>query len=154
MGSNTTTSAHETGHGHTIAAKRRLNAPIDRVWYAFSDAEQLEHWFTESATIDFRVGGRYTNSDGDEGTYLEIVPKSLIRFTWEQPDYAQGGIVTVQFTPDGDNATILRLEHSNAACDDTEDLEIGWNWSLDSLTAFMDNGLGLRFEEWAAARGM
>ncbi|MBS1911883.1 MAG: SRPBCC domain-containing protein [Bacteroidetes bacterium] len=148
------TSTQQTGHYHEIRAERHLNAPIDRVWFAWSDAEQLEHWFTDRADIDFRIGGRYRNSDGDEGEYLEIVPEKHISFTWEQPDYAPGSIVTVDFVPDGDNGTILRLEHSRVACDDAEDLEIGWTWSLDSLTAFINNGLGLRFEEWVAMRGM
>ncbi len=141
-------------HAHEVIEERRLNAPLGRVWYAWSDAEQLEHWFTEKAEQDFRVGGRYRNSDGDEGEFLEIVPNELIRFTWEQADYTAGGVVTVTFRPDGPDATIVRVEHTNIACDDANDLELGWNYAMDSLVAFMDNGLGLRFEEWAAAKGI
>lgn len=139
-------------HSHVVTASRRVNGPVEHVWKAWTDPVQLEHWFTEQAELQLSVGGRYTNSDGDTGEFLEIVPLERLKFTWEQPDYAAGGVVTVEMAPDGDNATTVRLEHVNIACDDTEDLEIGWNWSLDSLCAFIDRGLGLRFEEWAAGK--
>src|SRR5687768_5134318 len=84
-------------HSHSVALQRIIHAPLPRLWHAWTDAGELAKWFTDEATIDFRVGGRYSNSDGDTGEYLEIVPEELIRFTWEQPDYAAGGIVTVRF---------------------------------------------------------
>jgi uncharacterized protein YndB with AHSA1/START domain len=143
----------DTGHHHLIAAARHVSAPLEQVWDAWTDPNRLACWFTEQAEVDLRVGGRYRNSDGDEGEYLEIVPHQRLRFTWEQADYAPGSVVTVELAA-ADEGTIVRLEHANVACDDTEDLEIGWNWSLDSLVSYLHSGMGITFEQWAAGRGM
>lgn len=142
-------------HTHTIVAHRFVDAPIEEVWRAFSEAERLSHWFTSDAEHDFRVGGRYSNGDGDQGEYLEIIPYERIRFTWEQADYTPGGSVSIDIIPaEGENRWSLQVTHEGIACDDQEDLEIGWNWALDSLIHFLTAGIGLRFEEWAALRGM
>lgn len=142
----------DTSHYHLVGAARRVSAPVERVWEAWTDPNQLACWFTEHAEQDLRVGGRYRNSDGDEGEFLEIAPPNRLRFTWEQPDYASGGIVTVELAA-VDGGTIVQIEHANVSCDDAEDLEVGWNWSLDSLVSYIQTGIGIPFEQWAA-RGM
>jgi uncharacterized protein YndB with AHSA1/START domain len=147
------TNFDDTSHYHLVAAARHVSAPIEQVWEAWTDPHQLANWFTEHAEIDLRVGGRYRNSDGDEGEYLEVLPPRRLRFTWEQPDYAPGGVVAVELAP-ADEGTIIHVEHANVACDDAEDLEIGWNWSLDSLVSFLESGIGISFEQWSSARGM
>lgn len=35
-----------------------IDAPIEKVWQALTEAEQLNRWYTKEATVDFRVGGR------------------------------------------------------------------------------------------------
>lgn len=144
-------------HTHTIIAHRFVEAPIGEIWRAFSDAERLSHWFTSDAEHEFRVGGRYSNGDGDRGEYLDIIPESRIRFTWEQPDYAPGSTVAIDILPageDGEEKWAIQVTHEGIACDDQSDLDVGWNWALDSLIRYLQAGIGLSFEEWAALRGM
>ena len=130
--------ATHPGHVHTVRAARRVMASPETVWSAWSDPERLAGWFTEHAEQDFRVGGRYSNADGDEGEFLEIVPNRLLRFTWEQADYAPGSSVTVELVPTGNGGTEVHVEHANVACDDAGDLELGWNLSLDSLAKYLE----------------
>jgi len=143
-------------HTHTIVAQREIIAPIEDIWQAFSDADRLAHWFTTEAEHDFRVGGRYSNGDGDQGEYLEIIPNSRIQFSWEQPDYEPGSTVSIDFIPlatDRGNTWVVQVTHEGIACDDQSDLDIGWNWALDSLVQYLRSGIGMTFEEWAAHRG-
>jgi uncharacterized protein YndB with AHSA1/START domain len=127
--------AHD--HSHTVRAARRVSAPPETVWSAWAEAERLAGWFTDHAEQDFRVGGRYHNADGDEGEFLEIVPNRLLRFTWEQADYAPGSHVRVELHPIDNGETEVYVEHANVACDDAGDLELGWNMSLDSLVKYL-----------------
>ncbi len=131
-------------HHHTIRTARRVPSDIAAVWEAWTDPVRLEHWFTDHAEQDLRVGGHYSNSDGDNGTFLEIEPPHRLKFTWEQPDYTPGSVVTVEFAVVPEGGTEVRIEHDRVACDDTEDLQAGWEYSLDSLTAYLATGLGIR----------
>jgi uncharacterized protein YndB with AHSA1/START domain len=133
-----------TGHDHTVRAARRVTASPETVWSAWADPDRLAHWFTTHAEQDLRVGGRYRNGDGDEGEFLEIVPGRRLKFTWEQADYAPGSDVTVEIIPADNGGTEIYVEHAHIACDDTEDLETGWNWALDSLVSYLTTGMGIR----------
>ncbi|KXK55970.1 MAG: hypothetical protein UZ07_CHB004001738 [Chlorobi bacterium OLB7] len=139
----------ETTHYHTVQVQRTVSGAVEDVWQAWADPIKIAHWFTEEAEQDLRVGGRYRNSDGDEGEYLEVQPPNRLKFTWEQPDYAPGSIVTVELSAgEQEKTTVVEVLHQQVHCDDADDLQTGWQWALDSLQRYMITGLGIRFEEW------
>ena len=43
-----------------------IDAPIEAVWKAISDGEELTRWFVEEASVEPRVGGTITVSWGGE----------------------------------------------------------------------------------------
>ena len=141
-------------HYHEIRLRRTVHAPLREVWTAWADAERMSGWFTDSMQHDFRVGGRYSNSDGDCGEYLEIVECERLSFTWEQPDYKPGGVVTLHFRSTGDDLSELLLEHTRVDCDDEGDLTIAWNWALDSLVTLLERGEQLEYDDWARRQGL
>jgi len=77
-----------------LVITRVFEAPRERVWKAWSDAERLKRWwgpkhFTAPVCkIDFRVGGSYLSCmrspEGQDywstGAYREIVPRSSPHF--------------------------------------------------------------------------
>ena len=68
----TTKSSEKT----SLEIKRFINAPLARVYAAWTDPEQLKQWWgpekvqTRNFTADVRVGGKYrwdlVNQDGEE----------------------------------------------------------------------------------------
>lgn len=136
-------------HLHEIALQRTIHVSLEQLWNTWADANQLSNWFADKAEQDFRVGGRYKNSDGDEGEFLEILHHEKILFTWEQPDYTAGSIVAVHFRSLSDEASELLLQHTRVACDDEVDLQIAWSWTLDSLVSWLERGEQLDYEVWA-----
>ncbi|MBL7987368.1 MAG: SRPBCC domain-containing protein [Chlorobi bacterium] len=141
----------ETSHYHTVQVQRVVHGTPEEVWGAWTDSVKIAHWFTEEAEQDVRVGGRYRNSDGDEGTYLIVESPHRLKFTWDQPDYSPGSLVTVEISAgEEEGTTVVQVLHENIHCDDADDLQTGWQWGLDSLQRYMITGLGIRFEEWAA----
>ena len=79
-----------------LVLDRELNAPIDRVWRAWTDAEQLKQWWcprpwtTPEAVIDLRPGGRFytrmegpngEGASGGEGCFLEVAPQQRLVWT-------------------------------------------------------------------------
>lgn len=144
----------DTAHFHAIIVARRVDVPVETAWAAWVEPERISQWFSQDTEQDVRVGGRYRNGDGDEGEFLEVLPFRRLKFTWEQSDYTPGSFVVVDFLSLDDGATEVRVEHANVACDDAGDLELGWNWSIDSLVSYLETGTVIPFETWAAMRGL
>jgi uncharacterized protein YndB with AHSA1/START domain len=61
--------------------------PVERVWAALTDPEELGHWFPSSVRMEQRAGGRVT-FDGDPhaapttGTVLVFDPPRRLAYTW------------------------------------------------------------------------
>lgn len=79
-----------------LVLKRNFKASRDQVFTAWSKPEQMGKWlkpnaeWTAQTTIDFHVGGRYSNTMIDKdgkgyehfGEFKEIIPPTKIVFTW------------------------------------------------------------------------
>lgn len=132
------------------------DAPVARVWDAWTRGEQWGTWFSEGpAKLELKVGGRYWTPDQDEGEYLEIVKHKLLRFTWEHPhhrDNSPGSIVTLRFTVLGPWRTKLVLTHSRLTAGDAQDMRQGWSWALASLASYLSSGRGRPEAQWQAAK--
>jgi uncharacterized protein YndB with AHSA1/START domain/predicted enzyme related to lactoylglutathione lyase len=148
---------------NTLIVKRLIKAPRERVYAAWTSAEELKQWFgpescrVTSARIDLRVGGKYHMDITSErmgevkldGVYREIAPPSRLVFTWkfsgppelEFPDT----LVTVDFrgVEEGTDVQITHEELPNAEIRD--DHTEGWNGCLDKLQKALDptNGKGM-----------
>jgi uncharacterized protein YndB with AHSA1/START domain len=134
----------------SLTLKRRLNAPPEKIYQAWTDPQKIVRWFaparvkpgTESASIDARIGGRYRLSfdmdDGEHhevgGVYREMVPNERLVFSWAWHSTPEReSLVTVLLQPDGEG-TLLTLHHeqlSDQAARDSH--ERGWTGMLDNL---------------------
>lgn len=138
----------------SVTLKRRLNAPPEKVYEAWTQAEKLVRWFgpaetlpgTVKAEMDVRVGGTFWASfsavDGEfhkvGGTYLDVVPNEKLVFTWAwHTTPERESQVTVTLRPDG-GGTMLTLHHEKffdqAAADGHKR---GWTGTLDKLERFV-----------------
>ena len=80
----------------SLTLKRRLNAPPEKVYAAWTEPTHLTQWFgpeggvVERAELECAAGGRYTivfhTQDGEQhhvsGVYKEVVPNEKLAFTW------------------------------------------------------------------------
>ena len=102
--------------GNTITLHRVVKAPPERVYRAFIEPEALVKWYPPHGftcrvlSMDARVGGGYkmafTNfssgkSHSFAGTFLELVPNSLIRLNDQFDDPNLPGLmqVTIRLKP-------------------------------------------------------
>jgi uncharacterized protein YndB with AHSA1/START domain len=149
--------------GQGLVITRVLDAPVEQVWKAWTEPEQIKKWWgpkqftAPSIETDLRVGGKYLycmrGPDGQDywstGTYREIVPHERIMVTDSFAD-EQGNVVpgshygmgddfplemeiTVTFE-EQDGKTKLTLRHVGMPAGEMgEQAEAGWNESLDKL---------------------
>jgi uncharacterized protein YndB with AHSA1/START domain len=137
----------------SLTLKRRLNAPPEKVYAAWTDPEKIVRWFGPSQTVrgsvraelDVRTGGRFraafTTDDGEYhevcGIYREVVPDVRLVFSWAWHSTPEReSLVTLSLQPDG-AGTWLNLQHEQlfdqAACDGHRR---GWSGALDNLERF------------------
>ena len=81
-----------------ITVKTSVNAPIEKVWHAYTTPEEIKQWnaasddwHTTKSTVDLRVGGSFLSrmeaKDGSfgfdfAGTYTKIIPNELIEYSF------------------------------------------------------------------------
>ena len=134
----------------SLTLKRRLNAPAEKVYAAWTDPQKIVRWFgpdsgpVTKAEIDLRVGGGFDigfhTEDGEYhqvgGVYREVVPNEKLVFTWAWHTMKEReSLVTVTIKRDGEGS-LLTLHHEKffdqAARDGHEG---GWTGSLNKLEA-------------------
>jgi len=144
---------NERPEGFAMSVSRTIAVPLEKAWNAFALASELNQWFTTGAAQEFEEGGRYTNNDGDGGTFKRIVPMKRIRFTWEQKIHQPGSEVEVTFASKGDQKTAIVLTHEKLhSKEEVEDLREGWSWAMDSLKSYLETGKNISWDSWKAAR--
>jgi uncharacterized protein YndB with AHSA1/START domain len=138
----------------SVTLKRKLSAPAEKVFAAWTDPEKIVRWFGPKETkdgsvraeMDVRKGGKYRISfntlDGDYhqvgGTYLEVVPNEKLVFSWAWHSTPEReSRVTVTLKQDGDT-TMLTLLHERFFDEKARaGHERGWTGTLEKLEAYL-----------------
>lgn len=131
-----------------IVVKTTVNAPIEVVWNAYTQPEDIvqwnaasDDWHTTSAHVELREGGGFSSrmeaKDGSfgfdfAGTYTKIIPFELITYVFaertakvEFEKGPQGVTVQVSFTPE--------TEHT------IEEQREGWQAILDRFAKHVES---------------
>jgi uncharacterized protein YndB with AHSA1/START domain len=138
----------------SVTLKRRLNAPAEKVYAAWTEPAQIAHWFGPSETVagsvhaemDVRVGGRFRVSfntvDGEHhevgGIYREVVPNEKLVFSWAwHTTPERESLVTVLIRKEGEGA-MLTLTHEQFFDQAARDgHKRGWTGTLDKLEHYL-----------------
>ena len=119
-----------TATTNSLQISQTIRADADRLFRAWTDPEELVHWWRmdadgwafAGATIDLKVGGKYrlgmTSPEGKThvavGEYREVDRPNRLAFTWdwENPSERVGEtLVTVEFNDAGNDMTEVVLTH-------------------------------------------
>ena len=140
--------------GDPVVSEAVFQAPPERVFRAWTDPEEIRSWFghepfcLENVELDLRPGGKWLFAfKGPSfravcGEYLEVLPNTLLVFTWRHEEAQESGAVevspkskvTVRFASDG-AGTILTITHEDIADDSARrNVSQGWGRALQSLT--------------------
>lgn len=130
---------------------RRIDAPREIVWSAWTSPERLTRWwwperFHTDYTVDPRVGGDYRFRTGEvpgmgvlnlTGRFEAVQPPELLRYTWRwEPSDEHQSRVSVEFL-DRAGHTELRIRHAGfSTSEERENHVTGWNDCLDRLESY------------------
>lgn len=111
---------------YSLQVKRIINAPVEKVFKAWTDQDQAKAWLSpeshtvDDAQIEAKTGGIYKivmrDSKGNTPTTIghikELVPNKKLVFTWEWKGGNMGS--------EADGETIVSLEFKAVSADKTE----------------------------------
>lgn len=141
--------------GRSIDKTIRIAAPVDAVWRALSEGQELERWFPLRADVTPGVGGRIWLSWGpgvEAATPIEVwEPNRHLRAADEYPTGPDTPPVRVAMDfyieADAGGTTVVRLVHSGfqegAEWDDQyEAMNGGWSYFLLNLKHYLERHRG------------
>jgi uncharacterized protein YndB with AHSA1/START domain len=153
--SNTNKATITTPAEREIRIEREFDAPIARVWQAYTDPDQIAQWWGGGEKLviermEVERGGHWRivvhgpqGSDGFEGRYREVIPMERIvqTFEWDgMPGHV--AVETATFTDLGDGrtkVTTTSLFHTTEERDGmlNSGMEHGLNASYAALDALL-----------------
>lgn len=146
-----------------VNVSRVVRASRDRVFNAWTQPDQMRKWMgpvgwqVPELEADARVGGAYRivyrgtpepteqNRNPQEvtgascGTYLEVTPNELIRYTWVA-DWAPGEdtVVTIRLS-DVEGGTLVELTHEKFVNPELAKMHgVGWTASMGKLAQYLE----------------
>lgn len=136
-----------TTNANTVRLHRVLNAPPERVYRAFLDADALAKWLPPNGftckvhELDAKVGGTHRmsftnfstgNGHSFGGTYLELVPGERIRYTdsFEDPNLPGAMTTTITFRKVICGTEINIVQENLPEAIPVEFCYLGWQESL------------------------
>jgi uncharacterized protein YndB with AHSA1/START domain len=137
----------------TIRFDRRLRHPIERVWQALTDPDELRSWWGDTKLElvkggPFQLRWRNTDEHGDvatlDGTITSIDPPRLLEISadWGTAATGQPGTrthLTWELEPDGDH-TLLHFTNKVEAPAREVTTAAGWHLHLDALATILSGG--------------
>lgn len=109
----------------TVVIERTYNAPVEKVWTALTDVDQVREWYFDQVRewyFDLKdskpeVGfefGFVVEHEGNRYDHrykvTEVIPQRKIAYTWRYEGHEGDSLVTIELFPDGDK-TRLKLTH-------------------------------------------
>jgi len=136
---------------HRIVVRRRIQAPRNVVYEAWTDPQGLREWMcpgdvvSAEAVLDLRVGGsfRITMRSKERvhehvGTYQVVEPPAKLSFTWSGVDHPEEiTLVTVEFLDHGDESELVITHERFTKADVAERYEMGWGTIARKFAAYL-----------------
>jgi uncharacterized protein YndB with AHSA1/START domain len=100
-----------------LVIERTFNAPIQKVWSAITDKDEMKKWYFDLAAFKPEVGFEFAFTAGNENRKFvhlckitEVIPGKKLSYSWRYEGEEGNSIVTFELFAEGDN-TKLRLTH-------------------------------------------
>ena len=136
-----------------VVIERTFNAPVERVWKALTDVEQMRQWYFDLKEFKPEVGFEFQFVVEHEGTtydhrckITEVAPQKKLAYTWRYEGHEGDSLVTFELFADGDK-TRLKLTHEGletfpkTPAYARENFEKGWTEIIRSeLKQFVEKG--------------
>jgi uncharacterized protein YndB with AHSA1/START domain len=101
-----------------IVIERTFDAPVDVIWQAITDKNEMKKWYFDLAEFRPQVGFEFKFMAGDDNKQwlhlckvTEVQPGKKLSYSWRYDGHPGNSLVSFELFPQGDQTTV-RLTHS------------------------------------------
>lgn len=131
--------------------ERSYNAPVEKVWKAITDKEQMKQWYFDVPGFKPEVGNEFTFSgkgtDGTEYVHVckvtEVIPNKKLSYTWMYKDYEGSSLLTWELFDEGET-TRVKLTHEGLETFPQDKKDFG----RESFSAGWNHIVGISLKEF------
>jgi uncharacterized protein YndB with AHSA1/START domain len=124
-----------------IILERLFNAPVEKVWHAITDKNEMKNWYFDLAEFKAEIGFKFqfTGGPSPEKQYLhlceitEVIHEKRLTYDWRYEGYSGNSSVTFELFGQG-SQTLLKLTHKGLETFPKENADFavknfkeGWN---------------------------
>ncbi len=135
-----------------LVVEEILNAPVNRVWDAITDKDEMKRWYFDFAEFKPIVGFEFQFYGGTEEKQflhlckiIEVIPDQKLSYSWRYDGYTGSSLVVFELFEEGEQ-TRLKLTHegletfpSETGDFNRENFFAGWTYIIGtSLKEFVD----------------
>jgi uncharacterized protein YndB with AHSA1/START domain len=138
---------------NTVVVERTYEAPIERVWDALTNKNQMRKWYFNVSDFKPEPGFKFEFTGGDENVQyrhlcevIEADKPNKLSYTWQYENIEGVSLVSIELFAERENSTRIKLTHSGLdfKTDDKNfqpsSFNAGWNHILGiSLRKFVEN---------------
>jgi uncharacterized protein YndB with AHSA1/START domain len=101
-----------------LIIEKTYNAPIEKVWNAITDKDQMKQWYFDLKEFKPEIGFEFQfygqGHKGEQYLHLckimEVIPGKKLKYSWQYKGYQGNSFVTFELQDDG-GKTKMRLTH-------------------------------------------
>jgi uncharacterized protein YndB with AHSA1/START domain len=100
-----------------VVIERPVNAPVQRVWKALTDVEEMRRWYFDLKEFKPEEGFEFEFTVEHKGVkyhhlckIIEVIAQKKLAYTWRYQGHEGDSLVTLELFADG-NKTRLKLTH-------------------------------------------
>ncbi|KPH14957.1 SRPBCC domain-containing protein [Chryseobacterium sp. ERMR1:04] len=134
-----------------ITVQFKINAPIEKVWKALTNKNEMKNWYFDIPDFELEVGKQFNFYEpGDEKKYhhqgeiLEIISHQKLKHSWSYPEFSNEKTTVNWEIQPADGETIVTLIHENI--DNFK--EFGENFSRESFTEGWNGIIGQSLRQY------
>ena len=129
----------------------KVNAPLDKVWNAITNKEQMKNWYFDVPDFEPKIGNNFSFYGGDENeeyhhfcAIVDLIPNEKLKYSWTYPEISkEKTLVKWELKPENEG-TIVTLTHKGLEAFE----HLGENFKIHSFRKGWEDIVGKSLKEF------
>ena len=129
----------------------KVNAPLDKVWNAITNKEQMKNWYFDVPDFEPKIGNNFSFYGGDENEeyhhfceIVDLIPNEKLKHSWTYPEISkEKTLVKWELKPENEG-TIVTLTHKGLEAFE----HLGENFKIHSFRKGWEDIVGKSLKEF------
>ena len=129
----------------------KVNAPLDKVWNAITNKEQMKNWYFDVPDFEPKIGNNFSFYGGDENEeyhhfceIVDLIPNEKLKHSWTYPEISkEKTLVKWELKPEHEG-TIVTLTHKGLEAFE----HLGENFKIHSFRKGWEDIVGKSLKEF------